>query len=142
MNNRKPLMFVIKQLDKEWKKYLRKISQEVGMSDTYRKIIMFLSRNPGSNQKQIAEICDMTSAAISQIIKEMQLLGYVNKECDKNDQRYFKLFLTDKAKEKVDIIRDKIQIADNFVTKTISPEKEAEMVETLNILIDSVRKEI
>ena len=112
------------------------------MSDTYRKIIMFLSRNPGSNQKQLAEFCDMTYAAISQIIKEMQLLGYVNKECDKNDQRYFKLFLTDKAKEKVDIIRDKIQIADDFVTKTISPEKEAEMVETLNILIDSVRKEI
>lgn len=142
MNNRKPLMFTIKQLDKEWKKYLRRISQEVGMSDTYRKIIMFLSRNPGSNQKQLAEFCDMTCAAISQIIKEMQLLGYVNKECDKNDQRYFKLFLTDKAKEKVDIIRDKIQIADDFVTKTISPEKEAEMVETLNILIDSVRKEI
>ena len=142
MNNRKPLMFTIKQLDKEWKKYLRRISQEVGMSDTYRKIIMFLSRNPGSNQKQLAEFCDMTYAAISQIIKEMQLLGYVNKECDKNDQRYFKLFLTDKAKEKVDIIRDKIQIADDFVTKTISPEKEAEMVETLNILIDSVRMEI
>lgn len=142
MNNRKPLMFTIKQLDKEWKKYLRRISQEVGMSDTYRKIIMFLSRNPGSNQKQLAEFCDMTYAAISQIIKEMQLLGYVNKECDKNDQRYFKLFLTDKAKEKVDIIRDKIQIADDFVTKTISPEKEAEMVETLNILIDSVRREI
>ncbi len=142
MNNRKPLMFIIKQLDKEWKKYLRRISVEIGMSDTYRKIIMYINRNPGSSQKQLAEFCDMTNAAISQIIKEMQLSGYVIRECDEADQRCLKLFLTDKAKEKVDIIRDKIHIADDFVTKTISQKKEDEMVAILSNLIETVRKEL
>ncbi len=142
MERKKPLMLTIKHLDKEWLKYLRKISNEIGMPDAYRQIIMYLSRNPGASQKQVAEFCQMTCAAISQTIKEMQLSGYVIKEADQADQRYFKLYLTDKSKEKVDIIREKIHMADDFITKTVSPEKEAEIVEILSSLTEIIRKEI
>jgi len=141
MENYKPLMYTIKQLDKEWLKYLRKNSGEIGISDTYRRIIMYLNRNPGANQKMIAEYCNMTSAAISQTIKEMQLVGYIYKETDEIDQRYYKLYLTDKAKEKVEYIHETIQKADSFITKTVSPEKEAEIVEILTALTETIRKE-
>lgn len=142
MDSQKPLMYTIKQLDKEWLKYLRKNSAELGLSESYMQVIMFLSRNSGANQKNVAEFCNMTSAAVSQILKDMQYEGYIYKHTDENDQRFFKLYLTDKAKEKLEFIRKKIFEADSFVTKIISPEKEKEIVEILNILTDSIRKEI
>ena len=141
MENSKPLMYTIKQLDKDWLKYLRKNSGELGLSDTYRRIIMFLNRNPGANQKMIAEFCNMTSAAVSQTIKEMQLAGYIYKETDEKDQRYYKLYLTDKSKEKVELIHETIQNADSFITKAVSPEKEAEIVKILTELTEAIRKE-
>lgn len=142
MNRSKPLMLTIKHLDKEWQKYLRKLSAQIGMPEAYRHIIMFLSRNPGASQKQVAEFCQMTGAAISQTIKEMQLAGYVQREVDEADQRYYKLYLTEKSHANVDIIRQKIHEADDFITTAISPEKEAEIVEILKSLADTIRKEL
>lgn len=103
---------------------------------------MFLSRNPGASQKELASECEMTSAAISQIIKEMQLSGYIRKESDKDDMRISKLYLTEKAEANVEIIRSKIHLADNFVTNAVSPEKEAEIVDILTTLTETIRKEL
>ena len=142
MENKRPLMYTIKQLDKEWIKYIKRTSGELGISDTFRQIIMYLSRNPGANQKNIAEFCNMTGAAVSQTIKDMQFAGLIRKETDEADQRFYKLYLTDKAKEKVGYIRSKIFEADNFVTGIVSPEKEAEVVEILSALTEAIRKEV
>lgn len=140
MNDSKPLMLTIKKLEKEWIKYLRKISGEIGMPDAYRRIIMFLSRNPGSSQKDIAAFCEMTGAAVSQIIKEMQLSGYIIKETDKDDMRFFKLYLTDKALSSVEKIREKIHSADEFITKTVTAQKEAEIVKILTSLTNTIKE--
>lgn len=142
MEQSKPLMLTIKRLEKEWVRYLRKISVQIGMPDTYRQIIMYLSRNEGASQKNIAEFCQMTNAAISQTIKEMILSGYVIKETDMNDQRYYKLYLTDKARENVEIIREKIHEADELITKIVSPQKEVEIVDLLTNLTEIIKKEI
>ena len=142
MEQSKPLMLTIKRLEKEWSRYLRKVSVQIGMPDSYRQIIMYLSRNPGANQKQIAEFSHMTNAAISQTIKEMILSGYVIKESDMNDQRYYKLYLTDKARENVEIIREKIYATDDFITKIVTPQKEAEIVDVLTNLAEIIKKEM
>ena len=39
------------------------------------------------------------------------------------------------------VLREKIFEADNFITKTVSPEKEAEVVEILTALTEAIRKE-
>ena len=142
MEKSKPLMLTIKKLDKEWFRYLRKISGELGMPEAYRRIIMFLSFNEGASQKEVAAFCEMTGAAVSQTIKEMQLLGYIRKENDKDDMRFFKLYLTEKAKASVEIIREKIHLADDFVTKAVTPQKEAEIVGILEELMLAIRKEV
>ena len=142
MDNKRPLMYTIKQLDKEWIKYLKRTSGELGISDTFRQIIMYLSKNPGANQKNIAGFFNMTGAAVSQTIKEMQFAGFICKETDETDQRFSKLYLTQKAEEKVDYIRSKIFEADNFITRVVSPKKEAEIVEILSALTEAIRKEI
>ena len=141
MSNR-PLMLEIMHIHKEWQNYMKKIAQEIGIPDSYRMIIMFLSRNPGASQKEIAAFCGTTYAAVSQTIKEMHLTGFIRKETSALDQRYSVLYLTDKGNECAIKTVEKLKIADGKITKTLGYEKEREMATEIEKLSEVIRKEL
>ncbi len=136
------LMMAVGHTHREWGNYMRRIAMGLGVPEPYHRIIMFLSRNPGANQKQLAEFLGKTNAAISQTVREMQLTGYLCKETDEADQRHFRLYLTDKGKECEARIRERIYEADRMITATITPEKEAELITLLEQLCESIPKEL
>ena len=78
-------MMALKHTDRAWAGHMRKVALETGIPDSYRDIIMFLSRHPDSTQKELSKFSHTTYAAISQTVKEMQLMGYIVKEPDKNE---------------------------------------------------------
>lgn len=141
MDNR-PLMLVLKHTYKEWANYMRKLALEAGIPDSYRMIIMYLSRHPGASQKDLAEYCQMTPAAVSQTIKEMQLTGYINKEASDGDKRLVQLYLTEKGKSSAERVHTKIHEADQIITSVLSKEKEEELIKALNLLSDTIRREL
>jgi DNA-binding MarR family transcriptional regulator len=133
-------MLVIKHTYKEWTNYMRKQALEAGIPDSYRMIVMYLARNPGASQKDLAEYCQRTPASISQTIREMQLTGYITKEISNEDKRFARLYLTEKGQSSADRVRTKIHEADRIITSAITKEKEAELIEALNILTETIRK--
>jgi len=138
----KPLMLTIKQTYKEWANYMRKLALEAGIPDSYRMIIMFLARNPGASQKKIAEHCQKTYASISQTVKAMLQADYLTKEINTADQRYAQLYLTEKGQSGVNRIKNKIHEADRIITSVITPEKERDMIDLLDKLNETIRKEL
>ena len=72
MENKRPLMYTIKQLDKVWVKYLKKNSAELGISDTYRQIIMYLSSGlfHGIGEKTASNIVKKLGKNAISLIKE------------------------------------------------------------------------
>ena len=125
-------MMELSRTQKEWVKHMRKCALEVGIPDSYRMIIMYLSRNPGASQKMLAEFADKTTAAINQTVKEMQANGYIRKETDEADGRYTRLYLTDKGAERSELLRERLRVSDEFITNAIGEEKEKELMETSN----------
>ena len=138
----KPLMLVIKHTYREWTNFMRKLALEAGIPDSYRMIVMYLARHPGTSQKDLAEHCQTTPAAVSQTIREMQLTGYITKETSTEDKRFAKLYLTEKGQSSADRIRTKIHEADRIITSAITKEKETELIEVLNLLSETIRKEL
>lgn len=138
----RPLMRMIHLAHQEWAHYMRKIALEVGVPDSYRMILMFLSRHPGASQKDLAEYTEKTYAAISQTIKEMSRTGYLTKSVDSRDQRFAKLFLTEKGMDCADRMNGKIREADKIITSVVTPEKEKEMVELMALICDTIQKEL
>ena len=112
---------------KRWVEHMKKCALEVGIPDSNRMVIMYLYRNPGANQKRIAEFSDKTTAAINQTVKEMTLNGYVRVETDTEDQRYTKLYLTEKGMEKAKLLHERLRRSDEVITSKISKEKETHM---------------
>ncbi len=141
-NEKRRIMMALSWTHKEWEKHMRKCALEIGVPDSYRTAIMFLSRNPGANQKMMAEFANKTTAAINQTVKEMQLNGYIRKETDENDQRYTKLFLTEKGMEKAELLRARLRKSDDLITSAITEEREQEMIEMLNMLCNVIRRDL
>ena len=138
----KPLMLMVRQLDRTWRERLRKISADAGIPDPYAQILAHLSRHPGASQKELAEHTQKTYAAISQTVKEMLREDYVRREVDDQDQRYAKLFLTEKGVDCARRLRKEIQKAEEQVRMALSAQQQEEVAALLQQLYEAVRKEL
>ena len=135
-------MMALGRTQKEWVNHMRKCALEVGIPDSYRMIIMFLSRHEGANQKELAEFANKTTAAINQTVKEMQSNGYIKMETDESDRRYTKLFLTEKGLEKSALLRERLHKSDDVITNIIGREREDEIVALLNDIHRVIKEEL
>lgn len=135
-----PLMRTIMRTNKQWTLYRRKISQEIGIPDSYRMILMYLSKHPGASQKEIAQFRDITTSSVNQTVKEMLLTGFLEKQTDEADQRCTKLYLTEKGQQCAGLIRQRIEEAEEKVARFITPEKKKEIIELLTALSDQIQR--
>lgn len=139
---KRSVMMALSRTRRAWADHTKAVALEFGIPDSYRTIIMYLNREPGANQKNIAEFANITTAAVNQTVKEMIANGYLEKETDETDRRYTKLYLTDKGKEIAQKLREKLRISDEVITAAITPEKEAEMIELLDKIHDCIRRDL
>ena len=127
----RPLMLEMKCTARAWDDYIRRLASEAGVPDGYRATLMFIARNPGASQKAVAEHNRVTSAAVSQTVRDMIADGYLYRESDSEDLRASRLFLTEKGREADDRLREKVIAAEQAVGNALTPE---EFDETIRIL--------
>ena len=141
-HRKRTVMKALMRTRRAWLDHTREVARTIGIPDSYRKVIMYLDRVPGANQKNIADHADITTAAVNQIVKEMITEGYVQKEQDSADRRYTKLYLTDKGREAAGKLREILHHSDEVITSVITPEKEAEMIELLDKIHECIRRDL
>ena len=139
---KRSVMMAIHRTRRAWLEHTKAVAQEMGIPESYRMVIMYLLREPGANQKNIAEFANITTAAVNQTVKEMLANGYLEKQTDEQDRRYTKLYLTEKGSEIAYKLRERIRVADERITVEISQEKEAEMIELLDKIHDCIRRDL
>ena len=135
-------MLVIRDTYRLWASYMKGVAARAGVPDSYRMVLTFLLRNPGVSQKELAAHCGITTASVSQTVKEMGLTGYLKKEVDDKDLRYVRLYLTEKGEACARQIRETIHRADARVAAQLPREKEERMRELLNELARIIEAEL
>ena len=136
------LVLTMKDTYMEWKEYQKEIASATGIPNSYRMILSYIYDNPGKNQKDTAIFCKLTTASISQTVKEMQAKGFLYKEVDPMDQRYFKLYLTEKGTKYAKSILEKSRVAQSMMREAMGPEKEDEMIRFLEELRDVIKNDL
>lgn len=134
-------MMVLRDTHKLWQGRMRAMAAELGVPDSYRLVLGYLRRHPGANQKEIAAFRNITTASVSQIVKEMQYEGYLRKEVDAEDQRFVHLYLTEQGKRCAEKILDRVRQADAEITARLTPAREAELMALLGELSAILREE-
>lgn len=139
---KRTVMMAIGRTRRAWTEHVRAVALKVGIPESYRPVIMYLVREPGANQKDIAKFADITTAAVNQIVKEMVREGYVEKMTDESDRRYTRLYLTEKGMDTAGKLRELLHRSDEVITSMITPEKESEMIELLDKIYECIRRDL
>ncbi|MDD6616798.1 MAG: MarR family winged helix-turn-helix transcriptional regulator [Lachnospiraceae bacterium] len=142
MKKRRTLMYEMAQTRCAWNAHMRKIALSVGIPDSYRRVIMFVHRNPGVSQRSIAEFEDVTTSAVNQVVKSMLAEGYLRKETDPLDKRSCKLYLTEKGEDAAHMLRKKLNESDDAITAFAGEEQEKELMDFLRHLTEFIQKEL
>lgn len=129
--DQRPLMLELKFTTRAWDEHIRRLAGEAGVPEGYRATLMFIAHHPGASQKAVAEHNRVTSAAVSQTVRDMIADGYLYREADSDDLRASRLFLTEKGRAADDRLRDKVIAAENAVREALTAE---ELDATVSIL--------
>ena len=96
-----------------WEKCNRTAAARLGVPESYLKLILFVSRNPGAGQK------------------EMLAAGLLQKEADATDKRRTHLYLTEKGADLSARMKRSFEDRDARITAALTPEKERELISLL-----------
>ena len=118
-----------------WEKCNRAAAARLGVPESYLKPILFLSRNAGAGQKEIADFSHVTTAAVNQTVKGMLQDGYLRKETDETDKRRTRLYLTEKGTNAAARMRQSFEDRDARISAMLTKEKETELI----ALLDQIR---
>lgn len=142
MKKRKTIMRAVAQARRAWQNHVREITLAAGIPDSYRMVLMFLNRHPGSGQRSIAEFAGVTTSAINQAVKSMLEEGFLRKEVDPSDKRNSQLYLTEKGQDAAERLIGKLDASDDAITAMLGAEREAELIALLDELADFIRKDL
>ncbi len=142
MERKRTLMMAMARTRRAWNNHVKEVAHSIGIPDSYRMVISYLSRNPGANQRNIAEFADVTTSAVNQTVKSMMEEGYLHKETDECDKRHSKLFLTKKGEAVGMKLRERLSASDEVITNLVTPEKEAELIALMDKITDCIRRDL
>ncbi len=86
-------------------KFLGERLREYGFSGAMNMILLHVDRHPGTTQDNIATHMYIDKSNVARRIKQLEELGYIRRETDLFDRRQNNLYLTDKGKELVPLVR-------------------------------------
>ncbi|SHO49356.1 MarR family winged helix-turn-helix transcriptional regulator [Anaerocolumna xylanovorans] len=97
--------------------------------------ILTLSDEEGINLEKLSRRIHVDKAMSTRTIQKLILLGYIKKLPDSKDQRACKLYLTDKAKEAVPVIRKALYDWIDQITVDIPEDKLEELYGMLDTIL-------
>ena len=133
-----PLM-EINHISKIFACHMRRAADEKGIPSGYRALLFHLSLNPdGLTPLELAKKTHLSTPTISVALQKMERDGYTYKVINDNDQRSFKVFLTEKGKVTEDGNK---MIAQDFDRRALANLSEDE-IQTLLALLSKVKNNI
>ena len=117
-------------LHKNRKSYVNKQLEPYGFSGGQFIILLALSRHNGISQEEISEHLKIDKTIAAKSIKKLESNAYITRERNPSDGRAYNVFLTQKARDIIPLIRQAIIKWENAVTSGLT-EQEYQTVERL-----------
>ena len=111
-------------------KFMGERLREHGFSGAMYMILLHVDRHPGASQDSIANHRYIDKCNVARRTKKLEELGYIRRETDQADRRQNNLYLTDKGRELVPVIKTYLSQWGQGMTESLS-EKEKDTLITL-----------
>lgn len=111
-----------------------------GLSASIGFVLLNLDVQHGTPATKIGPLIGTESKSLTRMLKSMEEKGLIVKQQDQKDKRLFKIFLTEKGKQKKEIARDVVIRFNKLVNQQIPEDKLSiffEVVEKINELAET-----
>ena len=112
-------------------KFMGERLREHGFSGAMYMILLHVDRHPGASQDSIANHMYIDKCNVARRTKKLEELGYIRRETDQADRRQNNLYLTDKGRELVPVIRSYLAQWGRTITEDLTSQECATLLELL-----------
>ena len=96
---------LVLQLYRQRRNYLNAKLADTGLKSPMYMLLTALDHFPGSSQDFMAQHIGMDKSGIARAAYELEKLGYIRREIDGDNRRQYCMYLTEKGKELLPVIR-------------------------------------
>ena len=122
------------------KRFMAERLRELGFSGAMYLILLHLEHHPGATQDSIANHLFIDKCNVARRTKKLEALGYLYRETNQNDRRQNNLYLTEKGRELVPIIRSYMGQWGREITAGLTDEERATLIGLLTKMTGQDRK--
>lgn len=112
-------------LSRSRKRFMNERLRDYGFSGAMYMILLHIERHPGTTQDSIANHMFIDKCNVARRTKKLEALGYLYRETNQNDRRQNNLYLTEKGRELVPIIRSYMGQWGREITAGLTDEERA-----------------
>lgn len=109
--------------DQTIKRCIGKRVEETGVYRSQHRILMLLGGHPDLSQAEIAELLDISPAAVAVSLKKLEKAGFIVRQSHKEDNRINHVAVTEKGKETIEISIACFREMESAVLKDFTPEE-------------------
>ena len=121
-------------------KFMGERLRDYGFSGAMYMILLHVDRHPGASQDSIANHMYLDKCNVARRTKKLEALGYLYRETNQNDRRQNNLYLTEKGRELVPIIRSYMGQWGRKITAGLTDEERATLIGLLTKMTGQDRK--
>lgn len=107
-------------------------TSKLGLSSGQPKILEFLAEYGESEQKTIAEYCEIEPATVGSILARMEAASLIQRRNRPHNRRSLYVSLTDKGQQMAEQLKEIFRSAEEYMTASLTPEE----TETLRSLLE------
>lgn len=121
-------------------KFMGERLRDYGFSGAMYMILLHVDRHPGASQDSIANHMYLDKCNVARRTKKLEALGYLYRETNQNDRRQNNLYLTEKGRELVPIIRSYMGQWGREITAGLTDEERTTLIGLLTKMTGQDRK--
>jgi len=97
-----------------------------------------LAQHEGISQKDLSQLIKIDKTTTAKALKKLEKEGYIYRLQDQNDKRYNQLYLTEKGKEFLPVMRKKLRNTTKILTKNMNEDQKDMAYDMLQLMMDNV----
>jgi MarR family transcriptional regulator for hemolysin len=130
--------FILKDVNSLYVQRFEQHAASFGLTLPQCRTLMRLSENEGISQVKLAELSDLEPMTLVRILDRMEAEGWLERRTDSRDRRVRCLYLTNKGKPLLEVIRRLMDLTSSDAFSGISKEKSEMLTEVLDKVRDNL----
>ncbi|WBW97213.1 MarR family winged helix-turn-helix transcriptional regulator [Oceanirhabdus sp. W0125-5] len=101
-----------------------------------------IHNHEGLSQKELSKLLAIDKTTTAKAVRKLEDEGYIYREQDKEDKRYYKLYLTEKGKSFIPTLRKFLRSNTDILSSGMSDKQQEQTLESLKLMLENMCKSV